>query len=75
MLLQCIDSLVQKVQSGVVINFEKFGADPPPVESGGSGGRDDEISDELGLTNLGNNIDMKMDGYIDLCDGDKNGVS
>ncbi|KAL1123378.1 hypothetical protein AAG570_002461 [Ranatra chinensis] len=30
-LLQCIDSLVQKVQSGVVINFEKIGPDPPPV--------------------------------------------
>ncbi|KAI5749299.1 hypothetical protein M8J76_006248 [Diaphorina citri] len=31
MLLQCIDSLVQKVQSGVVINFEKIGPDPPPI--------------------------------------------
>ncbi|KAL1464461.1 hypothetical protein WDU94_004109 [Cyamophila willieti] len=31
MLLQCIDSLVQKVQSGVVINFEKIGPDPPPL--------------------------------------------
>lgn len=29
MMLQCIDSLVQKVQSGVVINFEKIGPDPP----------------------------------------------
>lgn len=29
MLMQCIDSLVQKVQSGVVINFEKIGPDPP----------------------------------------------
>ncbi|KAJ9593745.1 hypothetical protein L9F63_014718 [Diploptera punctata] len=28
MLMQCIDSLVQKVQSGVVINFEKIGPDP-----------------------------------------------
>ena len=26
---QCIDSLVQKLQSGVVINFEKIGPDPP----------------------------------------------
>ncbi|KDR21465.1 hypothetical protein L798_03918, partial [Zootermopsis nevadensis] len=33
MLMQCIDSLVQKVQSGVVINFEKIGPDPPPVTS------------------------------------------
>lgn len=31
MLMQCIDSLVQKVQSGVVINFEKRGPDPPPI--------------------------------------------
>ena len=28
---QCIDSLVQKLQSGVVIHFEKFGPDPPPI--------------------------------------------
>ncbi|XP_001605799.2 integrator complex subunit 6-B isoform X2 [Nasonia vitripennis] len=31
MMMQCIDSLVQKVQSGVVINFEKIGPDPLPV--------------------------------------------
>lgn len=35
MLMQCIDSLVQKVQSGVVINFEKIGPDPLPVTSEG----------------------------------------
>ncbi|XP_062862367.1 integrator complex subunit 6 [Trichomycterus rosablanca] len=28
MLNQCLESLVQKIQSGVVINFEKTGADP-----------------------------------------------
>ena len=28
---QCIDSLVQKLQSGVVVHFEKFGPDPPPL--------------------------------------------
>lgn len=32
MLMQCIDSLVQKVQSGVVINFEKIGPDPPSLD-------------------------------------------
>ncbi|KAJ3592536.1 hypothetical protein NHX12_007663 [Muraenolepis orangiensis] len=32
MLNQCLESLVQKIQSGVVINFEKTGPDPPPVE-------------------------------------------
>ncbi|TNN51847.1 Integrator complex subunit 6 [Liparis tanakae] len=31
MLNQCLESLVQKVQSGVVINFEKAGPDPPLV--------------------------------------------
>lgn len=31
MLHQCIDSLVQKVQAGVVINFEKYGPDPTPI--------------------------------------------
>ncbi|GBM98062.1 Integrator complex subunit 6 [Araneus ventricosus] len=31
MLMQCLESLVQKLQGGVVINFEKTGSDPPPV--------------------------------------------
>ncbi|XP_076323535.1 integrator complex subunit 6 isoform X2 [Tachypleus tridentatus] len=30
-LMQCLESLVQKIQGGVVINFEKIGPDPPPV--------------------------------------------
>uniref|UniRef100_A0A8C9UY34 Integrator complex subunit 6 n=1 Tax=Scleropages formosus TaxID=113540 RepID=A0A8C9UY34_SCLFO len=34
MLNQCLESLVQKVQSGVVINFEKTGPDPAPLEDG-----------------------------------------
>ncbi|XP_030642056.1 integrator complex subunit 6 isoform X2 [Chanos chanos] len=34
MLNQCLESLVQKIQSGVVINFEKTGSDPPPLEDG-----------------------------------------
>ncbi|XP_078513398.1 integrator complex subunit 6 [Lissotriton helveticus] len=34
MLNQCLESLVQKVQSGVVINFEKSGPDPPITEDG-----------------------------------------
>lgn len=34
MLLQCLESLVQKVQSGVVLNFEKTGPDPAPVGDG-----------------------------------------
>ena len=32
MLHQCLESIVQKVQSGVVINFEKIGPDPPSLE-------------------------------------------
>lgn len=32
-ILQSIEALVQKVQSGVVIQFEKIGPDPPPLES------------------------------------------
>ncbi|KAJ8383614.1 hypothetical protein AAFF_G00216870 [Aldrovandia affinis] len=34
MLNQCLESVVQKIQSGVVINFEKTGPDPLPVEDG-----------------------------------------
>ncbi|XP_073518739.1 integrator complex subunit 6 [Phyllobates terribilis] len=34
MLNQCLESLVQKIQSGVVINFEKSGPDPPLSEDG-----------------------------------------
>lgn len=34
MLNQCLESLVQKIQSGVVINFEKTGPDPLPVGEG-----------------------------------------
>ncbi|XP_072370308.1 integrator complex subunit 6 isoform X1 [Scyliorhinus torazame] len=35
MLLQCLESLVQKVQSGVVLNFEKTGPDPASVGEDG----------------------------------------
>jgi hypothetical protein len=35
MLMQCLDILVQKVQSGVVIKFEKIGPDPLPVTEEG----------------------------------------
>ncbi|RZC43162.1 integrator complex subunit 6 [Asbolus verrucosus] len=44
MLNQCIDSLVQKVQNGVVINFEKIGPDPPPPLFD----KNDDIKDEVG---------------------------
>lgn len=35
MLNQCLESLVQKVQSGVVINFEKTGSEAPTAGEGG----------------------------------------
>ncbi|KAK9679272.1 INTS6/SAGE1/DDX26B/CT45 C-terminus [Popillia japonica] len=48
MLNQCIDSLVQKVQNGVVINFEKIGPDPPvPTEKIEDNILKDDISKEL----------------------------
>lgn len=34
MLHSSLESLVQKVQTGVVINFEKIGPDPPPITEG-----------------------------------------
>lgn len=40
MLYQCLESLVAKIQAGVVINLEKFGNDPPYIKG-------DEISDRL----------------------------
>ena len=32
MLFQCLESLVTKIQAGVVINFEKIGNDPPMIK-------------------------------------------
>jgi integrator complex subunit 6 len=32
MLYQCLESLVVKIQPGVVMNFEKFGNDPPQLK-------------------------------------------
>lgn len=62
MLMQCIDSLVQKVQSGVVINFEKIGPDPPPIE--GANNREGETDD------VNHEPDKELEG-----DGERNGVS
>ena len=33
---QCLESLVQKVQNGVVVNFEKVGSDPAPLPNDGN---------------------------------------
>ncbi|XP_046613078.1 integrator complex subunit 6 isoform X1 [Neodiprion virginianus] len=51
MMMQCIDSLVQKVQSGVVINFEKIGPDPPPLANDAQHPDDDDNEDEMNLLN------------------------
>ncbi|KAB0799372.1 hypothetical protein PPYR_07252 [Photinus pyralis] len=59
MLNQCIDSLVQKVQNGVVINFEKIGPDPPPptnIEKG-----DDILLVKEELTTNGRECDPTND--------------
>ena len=37
---QCIESLVQKLQSGVVIHFEKIGSDPPLIPDADTEGGD-----------------------------------
>lgn len=63
MLMQCIDSLVQKVQSGVVINFEKIGPDPPPIDGGT--GREGEAGEEIP-----HEPDKEME-----TDAERNGVS
>ena len=44
MLHQCIDSLVQKLQSGVVIHFEKIGPEPPPLAQDDTKDTADSIS-------------------------------
>ena len=44
MLHQCIDSLVQKLQSGVVIHFEKIGPEPPPLAQDDTKDTTDTIS-------------------------------
>ena len=60
MMMQCIDSLVQKVQSGVVINFEKIGPDPLPLATeitAGVQSIDDEINeDEMNGIGINGNV-------------------
>ncbi|KAJ8865646.1 hypothetical protein PR048_033166 [Dryococelus australis] len=63
MLMQCIDSLVQKVQSGVVINFEKIGPDPTPVISDGLKNECD-LKDEESCLKVGN-LDWTKDVIIE----------
>lgn len=58
MLMQCIDSLVQKVQSGVVINFEKIGPDPPPVDSKDESNDSSETQDDKSEDTVRNQINF-----------------
>jgi len=44
-ILQSIDALVQKVQGGVVIQFEKAGPDPPPIEDTPAPGNETKEND------------------------------
>ncbi|CAG0895776.1 unnamed protein product [Darwinula stevensoni] len=52
MLIQCIDSLVQKIQCGVVLHFEKIGPDPPPVTPGPASSETLSSKDGAGLSKL-----------------------
>ncbi|KAF5308887.1 hypothetical protein FQR65_LT00587 [Abscondita terminalis] len=71
MLNQCIDSLVQKVQNGVVINFEKIGPDPPPPnlektddillvkEDGDANSRDCDTMNDISNSNMIDRLQMQ----------------
>ena len=75
---QCIDSLVQKLQSGVVIHFEKIGPDPPPLPNGAK----DEVvevdedklaiqrADTLPLGDISDDL-LKEKGLFGGSEGDK----
>ncbi|XP_063239498.1 integrator complex subunit 6 [Bacillus rossius redtenbacheri] len=65
MLMQCIDSLVQKVQSGVVINFEKIGPDPTPVIPDGVKSDCDTLSKEEEACIKGVNADWMKDSNVE----------
>ncbi|XP_037075293.1 integrator complex subunit 6-like [Pollicipes pollicipes] len=54
MLMQCVESLVQKIQSGVVINFEKMGPDPPPVAADPGGADTDSEGGKENVINFSN---------------------
>lgn len=53
-LMQCIDSLVQKIQSGVVINFEKIGPEPLPITDKENSVDIDTGYEEFGKIGFGN---------------------
>ena len=64
MMMQCIDSLVQKVQSGVVINFEKIGPDPPPINDANSTGN--SVQQENGEDNDHEEIANGQNGSVSV---------
>lgn len=55
-ILQSIEALVQKVQSGVVIQFEKVGPDPPPIDSDSM--QNNENGTKSNSENKSNDINM-----------------
>lgn len=55
--MQCIDSLVQKIQSGVVINFEKIGPEPLPITDKENGIDIDMGYEEFGKIGFVNSAD------------------
>lgn len=68
-LMQCIDSLVQKIQSGVVINFEKIGPEPLPItdkENGMDIGIDNGY-EEFGKIGFGNTDHLNHQNGVRLC--------
>jgi len=67
--MQCIDSLVQKIQSGVVINFEKIGPEPLPItdkENGMDIGIDNGY-EEFGKIGFGNTDHLNHQNGVRLC--------
>lgn len=53
-LMQCLESVIQKIQGGVVVHFEKFGADPPEIKNNEEDGDDsNNTSNTNSTTNTG----------------------
>lgn len=66
--MQCIDSLVQKIQSGVVINFEKIGPEPLPIIIDKENGMDIDIGfEEFGKIGFGSTDHINHQNGVRLC--------
>ena len=70
---QCIDSLVQKLQSGVVIHFEKIGPDPPPLPNSAKDSDVIDVDNPEDLAKKGlRRIQIEGDEQEYLLDGEGN---